>query len=524
MEANRELLIGVSAVLRGEQFVGSRFASHDFTEASDAEGLPTPPEAIVLSHHFSKTRIARRRETLRKVCQGSRDTPWVFPPHEESPCKRHVESHCTDIDEGIQLDSGTCALEGASGQWTIVDKTPLAKELELLLGAVRAIVLSRLLTLILPMYAVEMSWGSDMTERIQIEEALKKCEEKFLRAFRESPLSLSLTSAKDHRYIEVNETFERISGWSRNELIGRTPFDIKIWVDPSQRIDIVKRLLSEGTVRDFQVLARMRNQEVRTILIDAALVEIDGETCVLGLCADVTDLKRAEEAKQAELALSRMARRLIEAQEAERSGIARELHEYVERLTLLSVGMGHLRQDTSESVPEFSQQIEKARQEIEDLVIDIQTLSQRLHSSKLEYLGLAAAARNYCKEFSEQKKIEIDFAPENITEQIPQEVSLCLFRVLQEALQIAVNDSGSQRLRVLLGGGSNEIYLTVRNSGIGFDMENAPEALGLGLAIIKERLKLVDGELSIESQRGSGTTIHARVPLNITSERAEVAG
>lgn len=363
-----------------------------------------------------------------------------------------------------------------------------------------------------------------MTERIQIEEALKKCEEKFLRTFRESPLSLSLTSAKDHRYIEVNETFERISGWNRNELIGRTPFDIKIWVDPTQRIDIVKRLLSEGTVRDFQVLARMRNQEVRTILIDAALVEIDGETCVLGLCADVTDLKRAEETKLAESALSRMARRLIEAQEAERSGIARELHEYVERLTLLSIGMGHLRQDISESVPEFSQRIEKARQEIEDLVIDIQTLSHRLHSAKLEYLGLAAAARNYCKEFSEQKKIEIDFAPDDITEQIPQEVSLCLFRVLQEALQIAANDSGSQRLRVLLGGGSNEIYLTVRNSGIGFDMENAPEAFGLGLAIIKERLKLVDGELSIESQRGSGTTIHARVPLNVASERAEAAG
>ena len=291
-----------------------------------------------------------------------------------------------------------------------------------------------------------------MTERQQIEEALKKCEDKFLKTFRESPLSLTLSSATDHRFLEVNETFERISGWTRSEVIGRTPFDIEIWVDPSQRIDVVKRLFSEGTVRNFQYLARMKNRDVRTILGNAALVEINGETCVLGLTADVTDLKRAEEAKQAEAALSGMARRLIQAQEKERSGIARELHEYVERVMLLSIDLGHLRQDSSKSMAEFSQQIEKARQELEDLVIDIQTLSHRLHSSKLEYLGLAAAARNYCKEFSDQKKIEIDFVLENITKEIPQEVSLCLFRILQEALRNAANHSGSQRLRVLLGG------------------------------------------------------------------------
>jgi PAS domain S-box-containing protein len=356
-----------------------------------------------------------------------------------------------------------------------------------------------------------------MTERKQIEEALKQCEEKFLRTFRQSPLSLSLTTAKDHRFIEVNETFERVSGWNRSEVIGRTTFDIELYVDPSQRIDVVKRLLSAGTVRNFQFLARLRDRTVRTIVADAALVEIEGETCVLGLGADVTDLKRAAEAKQAEADLSRMGRRLIQAQEEERREVARELHEYVERLSLLSIDMGRLQQDASDSVSEFSQQIGKARQEIEDLVIDIQTLSQRLHSSKLEYLGFAAAARNLCKEFSHQKKIEIDFVPENITKQIPQEVSLCLFRVLQEALQNAANYSESQRIRVLLGGGPNEIYLTVRDSGIGFDMENALETFELGLAIMKERLKIVGGDLAIESRRGSGTTIHARVPLNVKS-------
>ena len=98
--------------------------------------------------------------------------------------------------------------------------------------------------------------------RKQIEEALKKSEEKFAKAFRQSPLALILTSAKNDRYIEVNETFERITGWKRDEVIGRTPYDIGIWVDPSQRADFVKRLLSGGTVRNLDL--RFRTRKVRS--------------------------------------------------------------------------------------------------------------------------------------------------------------------------------------------------------------------------------------------------------------------
>ena len=85
-----------------------------------------------------------------------------------------------------------------------------------------------------------------MTEPERIKEVLQECEKKFLRALQECPLAVTLTSAVDHRYIEVNGTFEGISGWNRNEVIGRTPFDIDIWVDPSHRVALVKRLLSSA--------------------------------------------------------------------------------------------------------------------------------------------------------------------------------------------------------------------------------------------------------------------------------------
>jgi PAS domain S-box-containing protein len=362
-----------------------------------------------------------------------------------------------------------------------------------------------------------------MTQQEQTEGMLRDCEKKFLNALQECPLAVTLTSTVDNRYIEVNNTFERITGWNRNEIIGRTPFDIDIFVNPSDRTEAVKRLLAGATVRNFEVRARMKNRELRVGLAYAALIEINGETCVLALIADVTDVKRADEAKQAEADLSGMARTLIQAHEEERASVAREVHEYVDRLTLVSIDLDRVRQNSSESVSERNRQIADAKRRIEDLALDMQNLSHRLHSWKLEILGLAAAAADLCKELSDKKNVEIEFKSEGIPEGLPKDLSLYLFRVLQGALQNALSDSGSHRLEVSLMGGSNEVLLTVRDSGVDFDLDVA-KAPRLGLAIMKEQLAMVGGELSIQSQPGHGTTFQARVPLRTNADSEQATG
>ena len=152
------------------------------------------------------------------------------------------------------------------------------------------------------------------------------------------------------------------------------------------------------------------------------------------------------------------------------------------------------------------------------------SLSHRLHSSKLEYLGLAAAAAGFCQELATRQNVEIDFRSENIPNSLPKETSLCLFRVLQEALQNALKHSGQRRFDVTLKGVVNEIELTVHDSGVGFDPEKAIRGQGLGLTSMKERLKLVDGQLSVASTPQSGTTIHARVPLKSLAKSARSVG
>jgi signal transduction histidine kinase len=132
----------------------------------------------------------------------------------------------------------------------------------------------------------------------------------------------------------------------------------------------------------------------------------------------------------------------------------------------------------------------------------------------LEYLGLTGAASAYCSERSEQHNLDIDFHSEDLPKDLSSEVSLCLFRVLQEGIQNAIKHSGSQRFEVSFSlTPSGMICLTVHDSGIGFDPVEALKGRGLGFVSMKERLHLVGGELSIQSQRGTGTTIHACAPL-----------
>ena len=235
----------------------------------------------------------------------------------------------------------------------------------------------------------------------------------------------------------------------------------------------------------------------------------------IGIGVDVTDKKLAE------AALLTVSRRLIEAQEQERTRIARELHDDTgQRLALLANELGQLRDRPPTNVASRMSELQK---QAFDIGHGIQSLSHMLHSSKLEYLGMVAAMRSFCTEFSEQQGVEIDFKSEGLPRHLPPDVSLCLFRVLQEALHNSTKHSGLRNFEVRSWITSGEIHLTVRDFGTGFDPQVAKEGRGLGLISMEERLKLVKGKFSIDSQLRRGTTIHASVPMESVDSTA-VAG
>ena len=175
-------------------------------------------------------------------------------------------------------------------------------------------------------------------------------------------------------------------------------------------------------------------------------------------------------------------------------------------------------------MPEVQSRIGELQQQISEIADAMQSLSHDLHSAKLQYLGIAAAMRGFCQEFGGQQKVEIDFKTHDLPSPLSADISLSLFRVLQEALHNSLKHSRVRHFEVRLWGTSAEIHLTVRDSGVGFDREAAKTGRGLGLISMEERLKIVKGTLSIESQPKHGTTIHARVPLSSESDSMGAAG
>jgi signal transduction histidine kinase len=228
---------------------------------------------------------------------------------------------------------------------------------------------------------------------------------------------------------------------------------------------------------------------------------------------------------QSEEALSTVNYRVIEAEEQERQRIAAELHEDIgQRLTLLALGIEPLKTDTPDTSVDVPGRMDAAWKQTLGILNDVKALAHELYSPRLEYVGIAAVMRSFCKEFGERKRVEIDFGSDSLPSAVPQDISLCLFRVLQEALHNAVQYSGVRHFDARLWAASDEIHLTVIDSGAGFELETATKAGGLGLNRMQERLKLVKGSLSIDTQPKRGTTIHARIPLGVGSDSMHVIG
>jgi PAS domain S-box-containing protein len=598
------------------------------------------------------------------------------------------------------------------------------------------------------------------SERRREEQERKKSQEKFSKAFQDSPMGITLTSARDQRYIEVNETFERVTGFRREDVIGRTPFDVGIWLDPSERAGIVNQLLKVGSLRNIEHEFRTMSGEIRNGLSSAELIEIDGEPCVLSVTDDITERKRADEhfrlavesapngmvivdqtgkidrlnaqaeslfgyqrdelvgkpidllvpeplrtshagfrkdyiahaaarpmgagrdlkarrkdgsefpveiglnpmqtsqgtkilcsivditerkkaesalreseqrfrlvansapvmiwmsgtdklctffnqgwldftgralpdelgngwasgvhpedlnrclktyseafdarvdfqmeyrlrrfdgqyrwitdvgvtrytadgsfqgyigsaiditdRKLSEAALLDMSGRLIVAQEEERARIARELHDDLsQRMALLEIGLEEFEQETAGLTPFARKRLHDIAEIATGVSTDIHDISHELHPSKLDSLGLVAAVGGFCREFSKQHGIALRFIHHRADGKIPKGVTLCIFRIVQEALQNVAKHSGAEDATVELSGHADRLDLCVSDSGIGFNPESEKESTGIGLISIRERLRLVGGQLIVESEPMHGTRIMARVPLVAADE------
>jgi PAS domain S-box-containing protein len=282
----------------------------------------------------------------------------------------------------------------------------------------------------------------------------------------------------------------------------------------SQLVDL-EELKTSGEVSNIERQISDKVGRKHDLLVNVKRVAIEDGTGLYS-CRDVTDRKRAEDALRLEQEeLRKLTAQLVGAREDERKHLARELHDGVsQRMAVLALEVARLLQDGSTFPGRARESLQGIQQGIGDLADDCHQLSRRLHPSILYDLGLRASLESECTAFSKQYDISTKFIAEDVPASIPEDVQLCIYRVVQESLQNVARHAEADEVLVTLTGREKRLTLSVSDNGKGFDSAQVRGRGGLGLVSVKERVRLVNGKFSVRSQPGDGTELEVRVPLD----------
>jgi len=317
----------------------------------------------------------------------------------------------------------------------------------------------------------------------------------------------------------VSDEYYRIFGIPQGSEVTYESFLDRVHPDDLEYVkEEVAKALYEGKPYSIDHRIVLPSGEVRFVHEMAEVYQDEAGNPIrkIGTVHDITPRKQAEQQLRA------LSRHLIQAQESERRRIALELHDqFSQDLALISIELEDMIQKSPDSPAQATERLQRLALQARKLSSQMQNLSHQLHPSQLTHLGLVAASRSLCNEVSKASGIRIDFGHSNVPNSIPQDISVCLFRVLQESLGNIVKHSGTREAQVTLTGPPGEIQLHVCDSGVGFDPHSRQDSFGLGLIGMQERLQSTGGELVIDSRPSAGTRITARVPLTAASIQTE---
>jgi PAS domain S-box-containing protein len=347
-------------------------------------------------------------------------------------------------------------------------------------------------------YAGTFAIFTDITERKKAEVAIHNSEEKFAKAFRSSPDAMTISTLKDGRFIDVNDTFLRITGRTREETIDHTAVELKVWPSEDYRRELIAKLQGQGNLQSEEVFFRTKSGETRIGIYSADSIELRGENCIISVFADVTEQKRLE-------------KEILAISERERQQIGQDLHDDLQQHLIGIEALGKLlanrlnAQDMSEAA--IARDIVAL---IREAITKTRTLARGLCPIYLDENTLAPAIREFAAHiqsiFSVACKVFMGKAvsiKDNTT-------AAHLYQIIQESVNNAIRHGRATAIEIRMVSRQNTLRLSIADNGTGI-AENKGKKQGLGLNIMKHRARMIDGELTITKNSHGGTTVQCLV-------------
>ena len=360
--------------------------------------------------------------------------------------------------------------------------------------------------------------AADLIERTRAEEVIRENRQRLVSmydAVQDVIFDVAVEPNGQFRFVSVNAGFLRVTGLSREMVIGRTVNDVI--PEPSLMIVLgnYRKAIDENRVVVWEETSDYPSGRLTGEVSVAPVFDSRGVcTHLVGSVHDITDRKRAEAAlRQNERQLRSLARSLLTSQEEERRRISGELHDdLTQRLGHLAIELGALGAEFSSVSERLRERLRAVQRGVVEAAEVARHMAYQLHPAELDDLGLATALRAYCEDFG-RDGVAVEFTSRDLPESINREIASCLYKVAQESLRNVAKHAKTRTAWLTLEGTQGAIRLNVRDEGVGFTPETSLAVAGLGVLSMQERVRNLNGSFAIRSVPQQGTVITVELPL-----------
>lgn len=358
-----------------------------------------------------------------------------------------------------------------------------------------------------------MGVSIDITERKQLQDKVETAAEQWQTTFDTIQDPIIVLDC-EFRIVRINRAAESFFGSSSGQAVTGHCYDVIYGVDKPIMDCPVRKALDEKQHQESEIYLDRKNIWLQ-VSADPIINEKGELVGCINVFKDITERKYNEmKLLDSRETLRLFTNRLLTIQEEERRRLARELHDdFTQRLAVLAMELSNLEVSAKSAKREFEPKLVQVRDQIIRLSTDIHDISRQLHPSIIDDLGLGRAIQSECINFTRREGIKINYKLVDIPQAISRDISVCLFRITQEALRNIQKHANVKEAEVCLIGKGSRLTLMISDFGAGFDTKTARKTHGLGLFSMEERVQLINGVFSVDSKKGCGTQIKVVVAL-----------